>query len=69
MLRRWLVERRWLVVLEVTTYKDIWAAAIREVLLCSREPTNAEKFLFQLKLHLHKIFHMFSLYKTFLQQK
>ena len=25
-------------------YKDIWAVAIREVLVCSREPTNAEKF-------------------------
>ena len=25
-------------------YKDIWAAAIGEVLLCSKEPTNVEKF-------------------------
>ena len=25
-------------------YKDMWAAAIGEVLVCSREPTNAEKF-------------------------
>ena len=24
--------------------KDIWTAAIEEVLVCSREPTNAEKF-------------------------
>ena len=24
-------------------YKDTWAAAIGEVLVCSREPTNAEK--------------------------
>ena len=24
-------------------YKDIWAAAIREVLVCSREPTNVSK--------------------------
>ena len=26
-------------------YKDIWAAAIGEVLVCSQEPTNAQKFL------------------------
>ena len=26
-------------------YKDIWTAAIGEVLACSREPTNVEKFL------------------------
>ena len=25
-------------------YKDVWAAAIGEVLACSREPTNAENF-------------------------
>ena len=24
-------------------YKDVWAAAIGEVLLCSREPTNVRK--------------------------
>ena len=36
--------KRWLV-LEATMYtKDIWIAAIGEVLVCSREPTNAEKF-------------------------
>ena len=29
-------------VLEATMH--IWAAAIGEVLVCSREPTNAEKF-------------------------
>ena len=27
-------------------HKDIWAAAIGEVLACSREPTNAEIVLF-----------------------
>ena len=27
-------------------YKDIWAAAILEVLVCSREPTNMKKILF-----------------------
>ena len=25
-------------------YKDTWAAAIGEVLVCSQEPTNAQKF-------------------------
>ena len=25
-------------------YKDIWVAAIGEVLVCSQEPTNAQKF-------------------------
>ena len=25
-------------------YEDIWAAAIGKVLVCSREPTNTEKF-------------------------
>ena len=36
------VKRRWLVVLEATM--DMWVAAIGEVLVCSREPNNAEKF-------------------------
>ena len=37
------VPNRWLVVLEATTYT--WAAAaIGEVLVCSREPSNAQKF-------------------------
>ena len=26
-------------------YKDIWAAAFGEVLVCSREPTNVDKIL------------------------
>ena len=45
--KRWLKKRRWLVALEATRYTrmDIWAAAIGEVLVCSRESTNAEKFL------------------------
>ena len=40
--KRWLVKRRWLVVLEAITYvyKDIWAAALGEVLVCSRETAN-----------------------------
>ena len=36
-------------------YKDIWAAAIREVLVCSTEPTNGGK-IFVVKLYSSKIF-------------
>ena len=36
-------------------YKDIWAAKIREVLVCSTEPTNVGK-TFVVKLYLRKIF-------------
>ena len=36
-------------------YKDIWAAAIRKVLVCSTEPTNVGKF-FVVKLYSLKIF-------------
>ena len=36
-------------------YKDIWAAAIREVLLCSTKPTNVGK-IFVVELYSHKIF-------------
>ena len=45
------VLKRWLVVLEATTYARIyvWAAATGEVLVCSREPTNVE-----IKLYSHK---------------
>ena len=35
-------------------YKDIWAAAIREVLVCSTKPTNVRK-IFVVKLYLRKI--------------
>ena len=35
-------------------YKDIWAAAIREVLVCSMEPTVVKIFI--VKLYLRKIF-------------
>ena len=46
-------------------YKDIWAAAIGEVLVCSREPTNAENFSL-LKLYSRKIFsHVFFVRKYF----
>ena len=49
-------------------YKDIWAAAIWEVLVCSREPTNVGKY-FVVKLYSRKIFFCtFSVYeKIFLQ--
>ena len=40
-LKRWLVKRRWLVVLEAIT--DIWAAAIGDMLVCSKDPTNVGK--------------------------
>ena len=53
--KRWLVKRRWLVVRGYHIYKDIWAAAIGEVLVCSREPTNEGK-IFVVKLYLRKIF-------------
>ena len=36
-------------------YKDIWATAIQEVLMCSMEPTNVAK-IFVVKLYLRKIF-------------
>ena len=47
-------------------YKDIWAAAIREVLVCSTEPTNVGK-IFVVELYSH--FRTFSVYKIFLQRK
>ena len=45
--KRRLEKRRWLVVLETTRYT--WSAAIGEVLVCSREPTNIGK-IFVVKL-------------------
>ena len=36
-------------------YKDIWAAAIWEVLVCSTEPTNIGK-IFVVELYARKIF-------------
>ena len=46
-------------------YKDIWAAAIREMLVCSREPTNIGKF-FIVKLYSRKIFsYVFCVQKYF----
>ena len=36
-------------------YKDIWAAAIWEVLVCSTEPTNGGT-IFVVKLYLRKMF-------------
>ena len=40
-------------------YKDIWAAAIGEVLVCSQEPTNAQK-IFVVKFIRVKYFRTFS---------
>ena len=46
-------------------YLDIWAAAIREVLVCSTEPTNVSKN-FRCKIYLRKIFtYVFCLRKYF----
>ena len=45
-------------------YKDIWAAAIREVLVCSMEPTVVKIFI--VKLYLRKIFsYVFCVQKYF----
>ena len=52
--KRWLVKRR-LLVRGYHVYKDIWAAAIREVLVCSTEPTNVGT-IFVVKLYSRKIF-------------
>ena len=49
-------------------YKDIWAAAIGEVLVCSREPTNIGKFLLQNYIHV-KTFRTFSVYKIIFTTK
>ena len=48
-------------------YKDIWAAAIVEVLVCGREPTNAEKICCKNYIHV-KYFRTLSLYKNILQR-
>ena len=46
-------------------YKDIWATAIREVLMCSMEPTNVAK-IFVVKLYSRKIFsYVFCIQKYF----
>ena len=43
--KRWLVKRRQLVVLEATMYTSIYGQQqFGEVLVCSQEPTNAQKF-------------------------
>ena len=46
-------------------YKDIWAAAIREVLVCSMEPTNVGQ-MFVIELYSRKIFaYVFRVRKCF----
>ena len=63
--KRWLVKRRWLVVLEATRYTRIYGeAAIGEVLVCSREPTNVGK-IFVVKLYSLNIFVRFLCTKIF----
>ena len=54
--KRWLVKRRLL-----CERLDIWAAAIREVLVCSTKQTNIGKILV-LKFIRVKYFHTFSVY-------
>ena len=44
-------------------YLDIWAAAIRKVLVCSTEPTNVGK-IFDVKFICVKYFHTFSVYEN-----
>ena len=44
-------------------YKDVWAAAIGEVLVCSKEPPNTEKFSLQNYIRV-KHFRTFSLYEN-----
>ena len=44
-------------------YKDIWAAVIREVLVCSTEPTNVGK-IFVVKFIRVKYFRTFSVYEN-----
>ena len=47
-------------------YKDIWAAAIQEVLVCSREPTNVGKYLNYICI---KYFRTFSVYENIFTTK
>ena len=49
-------------------YKNIWAAAILEVLVCSMEPSNIGKF-FVVKLYLRRIFRRFSVYENIFTTK
>ena len=48
-------------------YKDIWAAAIGEVLVCSRELTNVTEIVIVKLYTRKKIFHVFCVRKYFLQ--
>ena len=49
-------------------YKAIWAAAIREVLVCSTEPTNVGK-IFVVKFSRVKYFRTFFVYKNIFTTK
>ena len=49
-------------------YLDMWAAAIREVLVCSTEPTNIGKIFVVKFIHV-KYFHTFSVYENIFTMK
>ena len=49
-------------------YLDVWAAAIREVLVCSTEPTNVGK-IFVVKFFCVKYFRTFSVYENIFTTK
>ena len=49
-------------------YKDTWAAAIGEVLVCNREPTNGENCRCKI-IYCVKYFRTFSSYKNFFTTK
>ena len=49
-------------------YLDIWTAAIREVLVCSTEPTNIGK-IFVVKFIRVQYFYTFSVYKNIFTMK
>ena len=50
-------------------FKDIWAAAIQEVLVCSTEPTNVGKIFIVKFIHVKYFWYVFCVQKYFLQQK
>ena len=69
MQKRWLVKRRQLVLeaTTYTTYKDIWAAAIGEVLVCSRSQPTRKSFRCK-TIFVSNIFVRFLCPKIFLQR-
>ena len=65
--KRWLGKRRWVVVLEATRYT--WSAAIGEVLVCSREPTNIGKILIVKLCSLKNFAYVFCVQNIFTMKK